>query len=80
MHRRRRCASCARRRARNIRAGRQKKTDERSSRAWKSSSGGPSGDASPEELNRSELFSRSYDGSNEISGADHAADGRDADR
>lgn len=35
-------------------------------------------DASPEELNRSELFSRSYDGSKEISGADHAADGRDA--
>lgn len=34
-------------------------------------------EASPEELNRSEMFSRSYDESNDISDEDDTADGRD---
>ena len=34
-------------------------------------------EASPEELNRSEMFSRSYDGSNDMSDKDDTADGRD---
>ena len=34
-------------------------------------------EASPEELNRSEMFSRSYDESNDMSDEDDTADGRD---